>query len=425
MTHERLSPTDAAYLRREAAGGPFMQNVNYIPLEATPALVDPSGNPDVDRLRRHIESRLHLVPVLRRRVQWPWRGGRPWWVDDASFDISNHVQLGEPATLTADGVRALAEALANEPLDRNRPLWKLLVTPQLEDGSMALLWVVHHAVADGGFYFHVADAFWDREPIVDDSQPRPWTPEPGPTTATLVADFASRAAPALWRRVTRGSNAERTPAPPTGPFTRRTRHRGFAVEPISLDLIAAARADHGCTFTETMLSAVSIGASEYLAKSGCALRPSSLSVVVPQSVRGEGESAAAGNLTRARNVALPIGPMGPWGQAERVAAVSEALGTALRDPRPHDGTCEVVVTTLRFPSVTYLLGGRMGGYKTLGTIGERHGVSVVAMTYGDEVNLSLTADPAVVPDPAVLLRCVTTALARLAEIPVARAAAAQ
>jgi hypothetical protein len=117
--------------------------------------------------------------------------------------------------------------------------------------------------------------------------------------------------------------------------------------------------------------------------------------------------------------------MGPWGEAERVAAVSEALGAALRDPRPHDGTCEVVVTTLRFPSVTYLLGGRMNGYKTLGTIGERHGVSVVAMTYGDEVNLSLTADPAVVPDPAVLLRCVTTALARLAEIPVAEAATAQ
>jgi hypothetical protein len=425
MTHERLSPMDAAYLRREAAGGPFMQNVNYIPVEATPALVDASGKPDIERLRRHVESRLHLVPVLRRRVQWPWRGGRPWWVDDASFDIRNHVQVGEPVSLTADGVRALAEALANEPLDRRRPLWKLLVTPPLDDGSMALLWVVHHAVADGGFYFHVADALWDREPIVEDSQPRPWIPEPGPTTAALIADFAPRAARALWQRVVRRDDRARTQAPPAGPFTRRTRHRGFAVEPISLDLIAAVRGAHGCTFTETMLSAVSIGASEYLAKSGCAQLPPSLSVVVPQSVRGEDDSAAAGNLTRARKVALPIGLTGPWGEAERVAAVSEALGAALRDPRPHDGTCEVVVTTLRFPSVTYLLGGRMNGYKTLGTIGERHGVSVVAMTYGDEVNLSLTADPAVVPDPAVLLRCVTTALARLAEIPVAEAATAQ
>src|SRR4051794_25813830 len=199
MSHERLSPMDAAYLRREARGGPYMQNVNWIPLEATPALVDPSGAPDVERLRRHMESRRHLVPVLRRRLRWPWRGGRPWWVDDPDFDIRNHVQLGEPVARTADGVRSLAESLANRPLVRRRPLWKLVVTPRLDDGSMALLWVVHHSVADGGFYFHVADALWDRDALVHDDAPQPWKPERGPSKAVLLADVIARVPGAMHR----------------------------------------------------------------------------------------------------------------------------------------------------------------------------------------------------------------------------------
>jgi hypothetical protein len=61
-------------------------------LEARP-LCDAGGTLRLDALRAHIEHRLHLAPRLRQMLFEPPFGlGRPVWVDDPSFDISEHVR---------------------------------------------------------------------------------------------------------------------------------------------------------------------------------------------------------------------------------------------------------------------------------------------------------------------------------------------
>ena len=91
------------------------------------------------------------MPRLRQRLIAPPFGcGGPIWVDDPRFDIRRHVRAGachapadEPALLEA----ALAEIAA--PLPRTAPLWSAVLITGLADGSIALVLVLHHALADG------------------------------------------------------------------------------------------------------------------------------------------------------------------------------------------------------------------------------------------------------------------------------------
>ena len=50
-------------------------------------------------------------------------------------------------------------------LDRTRPLWDLELLPACGDGHWALVWRVHHAMADGMTMMHWAsDLLWDEPP---------------------------------------------------------------------------------------------------------------------------------------------------------------------------------------------------------------------------------------------------------------------
>ncbi len=56
-------------------------------------LRDRHGRLRVGAVRAEIESRLHLVPKVRRRVRLSSLGlAAPAWVDDPLFDLANHVR---------------------------------------------------------------------------------------------------------------------------------------------------------------------------------------------------------------------------------------------------------------------------------------------------------------------------------------------
>jgi diacylglycerol O-acyltransferase len=100
---------------------------------------------------RSIDSKLHLVPRYRQIVAAPpWGLGFPSWQDDPKFDVHEHVFR---ATLAAPGgdaeLEAFASKLLGQSLDRNKPLWDVHVVDGLKDGRGALIFRVHHALADG------------------------------------------------------------------------------------------------------------------------------------------------------------------------------------------------------------------------------------------------------------------------------------
>jgi WS/DGAT/MGAT family acyltransferase len=125
-------------------------------------------------LRKHITSRLPIVPALRRKLWWmPLNLANPAWVD-AEPDLSQHiVEIKLPkAARIGDGMAQLeAQVAALHPvlLDRKRPLWKFHVFEGLAPSAhghkrVAMYSQLHHAAVDGQAAVALANALLDVTP---------------------------------------------------------------------------------------------------------------------------------------------------------------------------------------------------------------------------------------------------------------------
>ncbi len=106
---------------------------------------------DVSAAADVIADRIAAIPRLRQViVRAPPGCGRPVWVDDADFDVNDHLQFtacdppgDEPALLE------MAVALVTQRLPSDHPLWRATFITGLAGSRIALLIVFHHVVADG------------------------------------------------------------------------------------------------------------------------------------------------------------------------------------------------------------------------------------------------------------------------------------
>ena len=138
MTRHRMAPADAAWLRMDRPTNLMIVNSAMWFDEVI----------DGDALRKLLQERL-IDPFPRFRQRAVEDHGI-WWEDAEDFDLEAHlhpVRLPEPA-----GRAELEEFMADlisQPLDGTRPLWDLyLVAPYRGEGS-ALVFRMHHAIADG------------------------------------------------------------------------------------------------------------------------------------------------------------------------------------------------------------------------------------------------------------------------------------
>jgi len=131
--------------------------------------------PDLSALRARIAERIHLAPALTRRLTTN-RDGTPGWVSDPEFSVAHHVvEHHHDDPVDVAGLRRCVASLFEQRLERDRPLWRVdLVT--LRDGHRALVWRIHHALADG-----TASVRYGRALLWDDP------PETHMTTAQTVA----------------------------------------------------------------------------------------------------------------------------------------------------------------------------------------------------------------------------------------------
>jgi hypothetical protein len=118
---------------------------------------EPDGTPlSLDRLRDGIARRLDAAPRCTQRIHILPRGlGRPVWVSDEDFDITRHVRSPIATALPLDTttLRRLVARLMTERLDRRHALWTMDVAP-LNDHRTAIIWRVHHCMADGMTTMH-------------------------------------------------------------------------------------------------------------------------------------------------------------------------------------------------------------------------------------------------------------------------------
>ncbi|MDP9102224.1 MAG: wax ester/triacylglycerol synthase family O-acyltransferase, partial [Actinomycetota bacterium] len=185
---QQLTGLDAAFLA--------METPSVFGHVASVCLLDPSTAPEpltLERLTRHIESRLHLIPPFRRRlVEVPLGLDQPYWIEDPDFDIEYHVrELGLPAPGDDRQLAEQAARLHARALDRRRPLWELYLIHGVEGGRQAVYSKVHHAAIDGVSGNDLLTALLDLSPEGREmGTPPDWECDPEPSSAGMLARSA-------------------------------------------------------------------------------------------------------------------------------------------------------------------------------------------------------------------------------------------
>jgi diacylglycerol O-acyltransferase / wax synthase len=332
MPPERLTSLDASFLYLER---PAM-HMHVAGLSVFDPSTRPEGKLRFDDVARVIASRIHLAPRFRRKVlPVPGHLGRPVWADDVHFNLDFHVRRA--ALLSPGGRRELTDhvqRILSRPLDRTKPLWELYVIEGLEEGHVATLLKVHHAMIDGISGMQLAAAIYDLEP--DPPSPpaeQAWHPEPEPTPADLLreafADQMTHPARAVAGAVTELMQAPAVTALGLGVVASGVRslfgmgarpespfdvtigpNRRFAITEAPVHRFKDVKDALGGTVNDVVLATVGGALHGLLKERREPTRGRTLRVMVPVSVRAPGEGEM-GNRVAPAFVNLPVGSMSP------------------------------------------------------------------------------------------------------------------
>ncbi len=107
--------------------------------------------PEVDVLIDRIQRMTIAVPKLRQRVIGnPVSLIPPRWEFDPNFDIAFHLKrFHVPADGTDRPLMRIAEQMAEQDFDRDRPLWQIALVQGWDGPRSAVIIKLHHAITDG------------------------------------------------------------------------------------------------------------------------------------------------------------------------------------------------------------------------------------------------------------------------------------
>jgi len=149
---------------------------------------------DEERLQAILNQRLLSFARFRQRLVR--QDGRHAWVEDPAFELNDHIEWRRRAEPTDQrALEKLVGELASQPLDACRPLWRCVVVENLE-GGCAVVFRVHHCLADGIALLRVFLTLTDRSPNPAGSPvARAMTPEEWRSQAHLAAKTAKTLKP--------------------------------------------------------------------------------------------------------------------------------------------------------------------------------------------------------------------------------------
>ena len=385
-------------------------------------LLDGAVNPG--SLRTSISGRLPRAPMLSMRLGEI--DGAPWWVPAPQLDIAAHI-MAVPVSGADDeaGFRATVAGIFAQHLDRSRPLWRIDVIPRRPGGGSALIWRIHHALADGMTAMRMASAIlWDEVPDsgapvtgprttrTRSRAPRAPRPVPHHRLATLLA--AARELPQPWLR-----------SPFDGHIDAR-REVAFTTAGLE-ELHRVAAATDGATVNDAVLTVVAGGLRRWLEAHHGDLGAVRVKVPVSLHAPPPAEPPRGGGLAQPGNhdsffcLDLPLGSADP---VERLAAISRTtrarkqghdaqhvdalmreLGHSPRLSRfaehvlAHPRSFALNVSNVPGPRRPIcVLGVPVRALYSLAEIGERHALRVAVVSLAGTLNIGLVADPTLLAD---------------------------
>jgi len=445
--YDRLSFLDNSFLIAESPTN-HMHIAGTATYDAGP-LHRPDGGIDVERIRKYVESRLHLIPRYRQVLARTPIENHPVWVDDQHFNIDYHVRhtaLPRPGDETQ--LKALSGRIMAQQLDRSKPLWEMWVVEGLDGGDrFALITKVHHCMIDGMSSVDLLEVLLSPMPT-DTIDPAPrWVPRPAPDRWDLLWGETRRRI-AIPFDVVRGARSllgsVRDPRSDLRATARAVRdalrstfrqvsdtplnkpigpHRRFDWMRMELSAVKDVKNALGGTLNDIVLATVAGAVRRFLetrrvdVDAGLAFR-----VMAPVSVRTGEERGTLGNRVSAWMVDLPIGERDPRVRLEKIREATaklkdskQALGAELLS-RVGEWTpstllslgsrmvtralpFNLVVTNVPGPQVPlYLLGARMLDNFGQVPLTDYLGLGIVLFSYAGLLCWGFNADWDLVPD---------------------------
>jgi diacylglycerol O-acyltransferase / wax synthase len=361
----------------------------------------------VDELGAAVAPRLAAAPELTRKLDGD--ENRPSWVPADDFDIRRHMRVADvEEPLSPEGLRREVARLFAERLDRDRPLWRMDLVP-LESDRTALVWRIHHALADGTACMRLATAT-----LLDLESPEAPAHHAAPGGEEHARRRPLRALEHEVGFVERefGGSLRRSPFDAKIGSRREVAFASVELEPLR----RAAKELATATVNDAVLTVVAGGIRRWLEHHHGSL--GSVRVKVPVSLHHEGDGAA--NRDSFFSVAAPIGDPDAVSRLRAVRAATakrkrahdaEAMDSLLRElarvsPRL-ERFCERVeasprrfaptVSNVRGPSrPASLLGRPVDRIHSLAEIRLRHALRVATLSFAGRLWFGFCADPDVV-----------------------------
>ena len=396
----------------------------------------------LDALRASIAGRLPRAPGLSMRLGEI--DGEPWWVPDPQVDVTAQVvEVTAAGPIDEAGFRALVAGIFAQHLDRSPPLWRIDVIPRLAGGGSALIWRIHHALADGMTAMRMASAvLWDEEAAAAPRTARSRTRRRSPGAArpaahhrlaTLLA--AAREVPQPWLR-----------SPFDGHIDGR---RTVAFTATRLDeLHRVAAATDGATVNDAVLTVVAGGLRRWIEAHHGHL--GAVRVKVPVSLHTPpppgslhppppgSADAQPGNRDSFFCLDLPLGSADPLERlavirhatlirkqehdAQHLDAVMQRLARTPRlsrfaeDVLSHPRSFALNVSNVPGPRrPVRVLGVPVRALYSLAEIGEHHALRIAVVSLAGTLNVGLVADPTLLADVDHLAAGIQAEAAALAD----------
>jgi len=454
---QQLSGLDTTFLNIESNACP-MHVGGLVILEPPKAASKDGGFGEVFK---HVESRLDLIPPMRRRLlSAPLELDHPYWIENPDFDLVHHLKhRALPSPGDESKLSQLVCELASQRLDRNLPLWELHYVEGLPDGRVATITKMHHAAIDGVSGAEILGHLLDVQPKPRVIPPpaKAWQADRIPSLVTLAnlttRSLARRPADALrvlretWpillssgravlerRKLSRASGSARkaggafAKAPRTRFNRQITARRSYAYGSLPLDQIKRVKNAFGTSLNDVVMAICSQALRHYLEERK-ELPDRPLIAGVPMSVRTEEQKGTAGNQvvflraslhtdendpvealrkikTEMQGVkekvrALPANLMGDWAQLPAPALMARAArlyeNFGIQDY--HAPAFNVVISNVPGPTVPlYFAGMKVLSNHPVSIPFHGVGFNITLMSYCGKLDFGLTADQASVPD---------------------------
>ncbi len=333
---ERLHALDLVWLEMQGEGPPIA--IGTVAVAEVPT-------PSDDELLALVADRLDQMPRLHQDLDdRGWGVRRPMWVESGYSNLAAHLNhVDASASGAHPGLDCAVGHVMEQPLPPHEPLWDMWVVDGLED-RWALVWRVHHTIADGvGALILLGHGF-------------DCAPDGGRTLADAI--LAGPAAPA-GERARAAEPQVHTPEAPTPEALSRARHRledpllavrgalphlipamssllphppsplagpvgpgrVWASVDIPLVEVRATGRVLGATVNDVLLACVAGGFRDLLAHRGEPLEGRVVRNLVPVSLRPPGDGRAQNRISGMLGH-LPVGVADP---VDRLAAVRAAV----------------------------------------------------------------------------------------------------